>query len=158
MVRAMMNDNIDFKMTSPQETGDTASKKNSQKLLSTRTTRPDRRPDIFLKFLFASSQTLLTERVWRCKQNTSPDAHTRTFFRARVIFHSCALSMAQGEKSPRHFQCFTSISFLDVVVSCPLSSVSTCSVLTYRFTLQTFSVLVIHGKELPQKPKRIRSL
>ena len=57
--------------------------------------------------------------VHRTPHWTRTHAH---FSRARVTFHSCALCMAQGEKSPRHFQCFTTISSFDVVVECPSSS------------------------------------
>ena len=85
-------------------------------------------------------------------------AHMHIFLVHVSHFHSCALCMAQGEKSPRPFQCFTTISFLDVVVECPLSSLFTSSVFTCQFSLQTFSVLVVHGKELPREPKRTRSL
>ena len=59
-------------------------------------------------------------------RNTSPDADTRTIFScvhhgaSSAHFQCGHTTLAQGEKSPHHFECFTSISFLDVVIECPV--------------------------------------
>ena len=70
--------------------------------------------------------------------------------------HSAWLKMFKGEKNLCHRLAFTSISFLDVFAQYPSLSVPTCSVLTYLSTIQTFSVLNVHGKELEKQPRYTR--
>ena len=99
-----------------------------------------------------------------CTQNTSLDAHTRTFFScvhhgaSSAHFQCGRTTLAQGEKSVRHFQCFTSISFSDVVIACSVRPLPFGPLLTHRIFIQTFSVYHIQDKELSKKPKRTRSL
>ena len=90
--------------------------------------------------------------MWRsCAQNTSPDAHTRTFFSLSVSHfihaHSAWLKLFCGVKRVRVIlSVFTSISFFDVVVERSLSSFPTSPILTCRLAVQTFSV------QRPQRP------
>ena len=155
-----------FKMKSIPASGNWGHgyKKTSQKLLSTRTKRPDRHPWFsFLLLRFASIQTQLTERdgdVHRTPHRTRTHAHVSRAYTTAHHPHAVWAHHigSRWKESASFFSFFTSISFLDVVTECPVRPLPFGPLLTYRIVIQTFSVYHIHGKELSQKPKRIRSL
>ena len=104
-------------------------------------------------FLWRAAKVDSQPRSRICTQNTSPDAHTRTFFSLSVSHFTHWVKRVRVL-----FSVFTSISFLDVVVECSLSSFPTSPILTCQLTVQTFSVLKVHGKKLQREPLCIRSL
>ena len=91
-------------------------------------------------------------------------AHTHIYSRANPTAHHPHISSVgtphwlKVKWVARHSQCFTSISFLCVVVKCSLSSVPTCFVFALCTVIKTLSVYHIHCKKSAQQPKRASSL
>ena len=118
-------------------------KQTSQTLLSTRTKRPDRHPDFLFNLVAFRVQSDATH--WT-RRGTYTEPPTRTFSGANTTAphsHISSVGTAHWLKVKwvaRHSQCFTSISFRDVVVKCSLSSVPTCFVPAFCTVIKTLSV------------------
>ena len=90
----------------------------------------------------------------RCSE-LDPDYAESVICESLVILTESADANATSQSSTSSAQGNLSQDYFEKFAEPPEDQ---CFLLTYLSTIQTFSILNVHGKELPKQPKRIRSL